>query len=160
MHLAGEHKHWMELEAQWLIHLIHYLRVGGADPILCSERIKRNATGAFRLGCPSSQDRLPLIWKGDHTFHLGLRFSTRKLCASHTARAGSSSPLTALSVIYLRHQGKVGIFHDSPTPKYIYFSNLGGGRKSPNTYYIFIISSRYMRENPALRSIYTSSTKY
>lgn len=28
MHFAGEQKHWMELEAQWLIHFIHYLNLG------------------------------------------------------------------------------------------------------------------------------------
>lgn len=90
--------------------------------------------------------------------HSVLRSSTLKLSVSHTARATLFIP-AAPPASFLQHQAK-GIFHDSPAPKYMYFSTLGKKKSSPNTHCIFIISPRYTGEHLALRGVHTSSTKY
>lgn len=54
------------------LHSLLGVGVGGRDPRLCSEGIKKTAIGAFRgLGCQSKEVRLLLVCKGGHTVALG-----------------------------------------------------------------------------------------
>lgn len=92
MHFAGEQRHWMELEAQWLIHFIHYLGWGGIQDF--AQRGLKGLQQAPSV-CAANLARITSSWfeREVTKFHLFLRSSTLQLSVSSTTRVRYSFSL-------------------------------------------------------------------